>query len=242
MKNFFEKLKTENILARLKIALKKEYDIDSYVKKFFNAIIKNTKNVCAKSNIILHKEYDFDSYAKKAGKAVIKNTKTAWVKLTHILHKEFDLDFYVIKSLKAIRENAKRTYQKLKTALQKEYDIDSHVKMSLKSLAVFLVSCARLENPLTRLVIRAAAVLSIKAIKIVISFLKFAVLKRIIIRSYIKQRRNKKIKARLDQERENIAFLTEFLNSIKEEFGADISFSLVSVNNDEDSFDVIEAH
>ncbi|GEM_PF-6940967 len=207
MKNLLDKLKTENILAKLKSALQKEYDIDSFIKKLFNAIFRNTKSGCAKLNIILHKE--------------------------------IDLDYYVIKSLNAIRENAKLIYPKLKTALEKEYDIDSHVKEALKRLAVFFVSCFRLFNIPTRHVLRTAAVAVIKARNILICLSKFVVLKRIILRDAIKQRRNNKVKARLDQERENIAFLTEFLNSLKEEFGADISFSLVSVNNDEGSFEVI---
>lgn len=242
MRKFLNKLKTENTLARLKSALQKQYDIDSCIKNFFNEIIKNTKNVCAKLNVVLYKEYDFDSYVKKSGKAFIKNTKIAFFKLNVILHKEIDLDYYVIKSLKAIRENAKRIYPKLKTALKKEYDIDSYVKKALSSFVVFLVRCYRLFNLPTRYLIRAAAVISIKTHKIFIGLSKFVVLKGIILRDAIKQRRNKKIKARLDQERENIAFLTEFLNSLKEEFGADISFSLVSVNNDEGSFEVINEH
>jgi len=229
----------KNFLNKLKNVLQKEYDIDSFIKKLFNAIFRNTKSGCAKLNIVLHKEYDIDTHIKKSFKATVKSVKIACAKLNIILHKEIDLDYYVIKSLKAIRENAKLIYPKLKTALQKEYDIDSHVKEALKRLAVFMVSCYRLFNLPTRYLIRAAAVAVIKARNILICLSKFVVLKRIILRDAIKQRRNNKVKARLDQERENIAFLTEFLNSLKEEFGADISFSLVSVNNDEGSFEVI---
>lgn len=239
MKNFLDKLKTENILAKLKSALQKEYDIDSFIKKLFNAIFRNTKSGCAKLNIVLHKEYDIDTHIKKSFKATVKSVKIACAKLNIILHKEIDLDYYVVTSFNKVKEGLIRTYPKLKTALQKQYDIDSYVKNTLKSLAVFFVSCFRLFNIPTRHVLRTAAVAVIKARNILICLSKFVVLKRIILRDAIKQRRNNKVKARLDQERENIAFLTEFLNSLKEEFGADISFSLVSVNNDEGSFEVI---
>lgn len=232
----------KNFLNKLKTALQKEYDIDSHVTKLFKSVKERALNACAKLNIVLHKEINFDFYAKKAVKAVIKNTKSACVKFNLILHKEFDLDYYVIKYVKAINASLRRTYPKVKAALQREYDIDSYVKEALTNFAFLLLKLYRLSNSSSRLIMRAAAVISIKTHIIFIGLSKFVVLKRIIIRDAIKNRRNNKIKARLDQERENIAFLTEFLNSLKEEFGADISFSLVSVNNDEGSFDVINEH
>lgn len=261
MKNFLNKLKTENTLARLKIALQKEYDIDSYVKKFFKSIVKNTKSGCAKLNIVLHKEIDFDYYVKKLFKSTAANAMRTYPKLKIVLHKEVDFDYYVKKLFKstvasgrraypkiktallkeydidsyikkafrAIKESARRAYPKIKTALLKEYDIDSYVKKALSSFGVFTVKCASH-------IISAAAFVSAKTHKILISLSEFAASKRIIVIDALKQRRNNKVKARLEQERENIAFLTEFLNSLKEEFGADISFSLVSINNDEDEF------
>ncbi|NMC55903.1 MAG: hypothetical protein GYA50_01600 [Eubacteriaceae bacterium] len=228
MKNL-NKLKTENTLARLKIALQKEYDIDSYVKKFFKSIVKNTKSGCAKLNIVLHKEIDFDYYVKKSLKTIIESTKCAYPKIKIVLHKEVDFDYYVKKLFKSTVASGRRAYPKIKTALLKEYDIDSYVKKALSSFGVFTVKCASH-------IISAVAFVSAKARKILISLSEFAASKRIIIIDALKQRRNNKVKARLEQERENIAFLTEFLNSLKEEFGADISFSLVSINNDEDEF------
>ncbi len=228
-------------LARVKlnVVLHKEFDLDNYVKKSFGTVKENTKITCAKLNIILHKKVDIDYYVKKAVKEIIKSAKTACVKLNLILHKEVDLDYFVITSFKKTKEVIICAYEKLKTALQKQYDIDSCAKKALYSFAVFMLKRKKLFSSPFRYIIRAAAVVSIRARKVIIAISKFATLERIIIRKRIKQRRNNKVKARFEQERENIAFLTEFLNSLKEEFGADISFSLVSVNSDEGSFDVI---
>lgn len=227
------------VFAQLNYALHKEFDLDNYVKKSFSTVKENTKITCAKLNIILHKKVDIDYYVKKAVKEVIKSAKSACLKLSILLHKEVDLDYFVITSFKKTKEVIRRAYERLKTALQKEYGIDSYVKKALYSFAVFMLKRKRLFSFPFRYVIFTADVVSIKARKVIIGLSKFVTLERIIIRKRLKQRRDNKVKARAEQERENIAFLTEFLNSLKEEFGADISFSLVSVNSDEGSFDVI---
>lgn len=267
MRNLFNKLKSKNKFGRLKNVLQKEYDIDYYIKKSIIAVFIKTKHVCVKLKHALHKEYDIDFHVKKLIKAFIRIAKNICVKLNYVLHKEVDMDYYVKKSFKTVTSHVNLARVKLKRALYKEYDLDYHVikltysifdnvkqtrlrryylEQKLKSLAyrvcVYMIRYKRLLNSPCRHIIRAAAALLNNANIIFISLAKFAASKRLIIKSRIKQSRNDKVKSRIEQERENIAFLTEFLNSLKEEFGADISFSLLSVNSDEDEFIAINEH